>query len=63
MVRELHVLGAAGVLGLAAMWPLGGARPAAVGGLRKPLPKLAAIVSKERFAHPERGAYAHGHDH
>jgi hypothetical protein len=36
-------------------WPLNGARPHAVGGEKKPLPKLATIVSKERYAHAERG--------
>ncbi|MDE2141335.1 MAG: hypothetical protein KGJ84_02840 [Elusimicrobia bacterium] len=35
--------------------PLGGARPRAVGGDMKPLPRLATIVTKERYAHPERG--------
>ena len=36
-------------------WPLKGAVPRAVGGEKKPLPKIATIVSKERFAHAERG--------
>lgn len=36
-------------------WPLKGAAPRAVGGEKKPLPKVATIVSKERFAHAERG--------
>lgn len=36
-------------------WPLGGAVPRAVGGDARPLPRLATIVSKERWAHPERG--------
>jgi hypothetical protein len=36
-------------------WPLKGARPRAVGGDKKPLPRLATIVSKERYAHAERG--------
>ncbi|MDX6769442.1 MAG: hypothetical protein SF051_07910 [Elusimicrobiota bacterium] len=35
-------------------WPLEGARPRAVGGELKPLPARATIVSKERYAHPER---------
>ncbi|MFI5361945.1 MAG: hypothetical protein ACHQ49_08255 [Elusimicrobiota bacterium] len=35
--------------------PLGGARPRAVGGDKKPLPRAATIVSKERYAHAERG--------
>lgn len=39
-------------------WPLGGARPRAEGGDKRPLPALATIVSKERFAAPERGASA-----
>jgi hypothetical protein len=34
--------------------PLAGARPGSVGGDMHPLPKLATIVSKERFAHVER---------
>jgi len=34
--------------------PLSGAKPRAVGGDAHPLPKLATIVSKERFAHVER---------
>jgi hypothetical protein len=36
-------------------WPLDGAAPRAVGGDTRPLPRLATIVSKERWAHPERG--------
>ena len=36
-------------------WPLKGARPRAAGGDKKPLPKIATIVSKERYAHAERG--------
>jgi hypothetical protein len=36
-------------------WPLNHALPRAVGGDKKPLPKLATIVSKERYAHAERG--------
>jgi hypothetical protein len=36
-------------------WPLNGAVPHAAGGEKKALPKLATIVSKERFAHAERG--------
>ncbi|MFI5347221.1 MAG: hypothetical protein ACHQ51_12680 [Elusimicrobiota bacterium] len=36
-------------------WPLAGARPRAAGGDTKPLPKIATIVTKERYAHPERG--------
>jgi hypothetical protein len=36
-------------------WPLGGNKPRVVGGEKKPLPKLATIDSKERFAHTERG--------
>ena len=36
-------------------WPLSGARPRATGSESKPMPKLATIVSKERFAHVERG--------
>jgi hypothetical protein len=37
-------------------WPLGGARPHWVGpGPEKPLPRISTIVSKERFANPERG--------
>ena len=36
-------------------WPLGGARPRAAGAETKPLPKIATIVTKERYAHPERG--------
>jgi hypothetical protein len=36
-------------------WPLKGAIPRAVGGEKKLLPKIATIVSKERFAHAERG--------
>jgi hypothetical protein len=35
--------------------PLNGAAARAVGGETKPLPRLATIVSKERFAHAERG--------
>jgi hypothetical protein len=35
--------------------PLAGARPRAVGGEKRPLPKLATIASKERYAHVERG--------
>jgi hypothetical protein len=34
--------------------PLSGAVPLAVGGEKKAMPKLATIVSKERFAHVER---------
>lgn len=34
--------------------PVDGARPRQVGGESRPLPARAAIVSKERFAHPER---------
>jgi hypothetical protein len=36
-------------------WPLDGARPRAVGGDAKPIPRLSTIISKERYAHPERG--------
>jgi hypothetical protein len=36
-------------------WPLEGSRPRASGGDTKPLPKIATIVTKERYAHPERG--------
>ena len=36
-------------------WPLEGARPRAAGGDTKPLPRIATIVTKERYAHPERG--------
>lgn len=36
-------------------WPLGGARPGAAGGDVHPLPRIATIVAKERYAHPERG--------
>jgi hypothetical protein len=36
-------------------WPLDGARPRASGGDTHPLPKIATIVTKERYAHPERG--------
>jgi hypothetical protein len=36
-------------------WPLEGARPRASGGDAKPLPRIATIVTKERYAHPERG--------
>ena len=36
-------------------WPLSLARPRAVGGDKKPLPRIATIVSKERYAHTERG--------
>jgi len=36
-------------------WPLGGQAPRAVGGEKRPVPRLATIVSKERYAHPERG--------
>lgn len=36
-------------------WPLNRAVPHAVGGEKKALPKLATIVSKERYAHAERG--------
>ena len=36
-------------------YPLKGAAPRAVGGEKKALPKIATIVSKERFAHAERG--------
>jgi hypothetical protein len=36
-------------------WPLKGARPRSVGGDMKPLPRIATIVSKERYAHAERG--------
>ncbi len=35
--------------------PLKGARERAVGGERRALPAKAVIVSKERYAHPERG--------
>ena len=35
--------------------PLRGGIPRAVGGDTKPLPRLATIVSKERYAHAERG--------
>lgn len=35
--------------------PLNGAEARAVGGEKKPLPRIATIVSKERFAHAERG--------
>jgi hypothetical protein len=36
-------------------WPLSGSRPRSVGGERTPMPRLATIVSKERYAHVERG--------
>ena len=36
-------------------WPLEGARPRASGGDTKPIPKIATIITKERYAHPERG--------
>ena len=36
-------------------WPLSGQKPRVVGGVARQMPKLATIVSKERFAHPERG--------
>jgi hypothetical protein len=36
-------------------WPLNHAVPHAAGGEKKALPRLATIVSKERFAHAERG--------
>ena len=36
-------------------WPLGGLKPHAAGGDKRSLPRVATIVSKERFAHPERG--------
>ena len=36
-------------------WPMKGALPRAVGGGKKPLPRVATIVSKERYAHAERG--------
>jgi len=35
--------------------PLAGARARAVGGESRPLPRIAAVISKERFASPERG--------
>lgn len=35
--------------------PLAGARPRAVGAEKRPLPHIATVVSKERFASPERG--------
>lgn len=35
--------------------PLKGSEARAVGGEKKPLPRIATIVSKERFAHAERG--------
>lgn len=34
--------------------PLQGARPRQVGGIDRPLPRLATIISKERYASPER---------
>ena len=34
--------------------PLDGARPRPAGGDARPVPRSAAIISKERFAHPER---------
>ncbi|MFI5350742.1 MAG: hypothetical protein ACHQ2Z_14440 [Elusimicrobiota bacterium] len=36
-------------------WPMKGALPHAAGGEKKALPKIATIVSKERYAHAERG--------
>ena len=36
-------------------WPLNHQIPHAVGGEKKALPKIATIVSKERYAHAERG--------
>lgn len=36
-------------------WPLSGAKPRAAGGDKRAVPWLATIVSKERYAHPERG--------
>ncbi len=36
-------------------WPLKGERPHAAGAEKKALPKIATIVSKERYAHAERG--------
>jgi hypothetical protein len=36
-------------------WPMKGEVARAVGGEKKPLPKIATIVSKERYAHAERG--------
>lgn len=36
-------------------WPLDGARPRAAGGDARPIPRLSTIISKERYAHPERG--------
>jgi hypothetical protein len=36
-------------------WPLEGSRPRASGGDTHSIPKLATIVTKERFASPERG--------
>ena len=36
-------------------WPLNRARPRSIGGDKKPLPRIATIVSKERYAHAERG--------
>ncbi len=38
----------------ASTWELGGARPRVVGGELKALPGRATIISKERYAHPER---------
>lgn len=35
--------------------PLAGSRPRAVGGDARPIPRVAAVISKERFASPERG--------
>ena len=36
-------------------WPLKGSVPRVVGGEKKALPKIATIISKERYAHAERG--------
>ncbi|HEX4047049.1 MAG TPA: L,D-transpeptidase [Elusimicrobiota bacterium] len=36
-------------------WPLHHAVPRAVGGDKRPMPRIATIISKERFAHAERG--------
>ena len=36
-------------------WPLGGSMPRSVGGEKKVIPRVSTIVSKERFAHAERG--------
>jgi hypothetical protein len=36
-------------------WPLEGFKPRAVGGDKRVFPKFATIISKERYAHPDRG--------